>query len=78
MTLRRAEEVMVGRGELSNASWRKSSKSSSDSTTSCVSVALLSTCSVIRDSKDPDGFMIVISHASLIVFLREIKQGKFD
>jgi hypothetical protein len=69
---------MVGREELSNASWRKSSKSGGDSATGCVSVALLSSCSVIRDSKDPDGFMIVVSHASLIVFLREIKQGKFD
>jgi hypothetical protein len=69
---------MVGQGDLSEASWRKSKRSGSDGTGSCVSVAAVGSCGAVRDSKDPELTTIVVSMAALRRLLQEIKRGDLD
>jgi hypothetical protein len=69
---------MVSQGELENATWRKSSRSDNTATGQCVSMAPVGSYCAIRNSKEPNGAVIVFSKAELRTFFREIKQGNFD
>jgi hypothetical protein len=56
--------------------WHKSSRSNSSG--SCVEVAELSGGRAVRDSKNPDGGMIVVSAPAFQAFVDGIKRGTFE
>jgi hypothetical protein len=69
---------MVGQRELNEATWRKSKRSGSDSSSSCVSVAVVGSYGAIRDSKDPELTAIVVPMTMFRRLFAEIKRGILD
>jgi hypothetical protein len=67
---------MVSRDELSNAHWRKSVRS--DGAGSCVSLACIGSHALIRDSKNPDSEIIILSKSELHDLINAAKAGEFD
>ena len=63
---------------LSDATWRKSSYSGGNGG-NCVEVAVLPDDSrAVRDSKDPEGPMLVFAPATWRTFATAVKGGAFD
>lgn len=62
--------------DLTGARWRKSSHSSAQG--QCVEVANFPQCSAIRDSKDPQGAVLVLAEARFADFIRLISGSGFD
>jgi hypothetical protein len=57
--------------DLSDAEWRKSSYSGgSGQQGSCVEVAFTGRVAVVRDSKAPDGGVLVVPESAWLAFLR--------
>jgi hypothetical protein len=57
--------------DLTRAQWRKSSRTGGDSVDSnCVEVALVGTVAGVRDSKNPDGPMLVVPATAWTLFVR--------
>jgi hypothetical protein len=64
--------------DLSQARWRKASRSTS-SNGGCVEIAgNLPGVAAIRDSKRPEGGAHVISRAAFAAFLADVKAGRYD
>ncbi|MEV4102341.1 DUF397 domain-containing protein [Nonomuraea sp. NPDC049649] len=64
--------------DLSRARWRKASKSNGQGG-ACVEVALnLPDIVAVRDSKDPDGSVLVFSHREWDAFLDGASKREFD
>lgn len=64
--------------ELTNAVWRKSSRSGSNSG-NCVEVAdNLPTTVAVRDSKHPTGPALTLPRHAWTTFLTSLKHGTFD
>jgi hypothetical protein len=63
--------------DLTGACWRKSSYSGNNGG-NCVEVAALPGAVAVRDSKDPDGGMLVLSSQEWRAFLAAARAGKFD
>ncbi|MEU0480063.1 DUF397 domain-containing protein [Streptosporangium sp. NPDC006013] len=64
--------------DLSNAVWRKSSRSGPNGG-QCVEVAAnLPDAVAVRDSKDPDGAKLLFTPAQWRSFVGGIKSGKFE
>ncbi|MGP4021618.1 DUF397 domain-containing protein [Saccharopolyspora sp. 5N708] len=61
---------------LDTATWRKSSYSGDNGT--CVEVAFPAGAIAARDSKDPEGGMLVFDRATWSRFLGTITTGTFD
>jgi hypothetical protein len=58
-------------------SWRKSSHSNPSG--ECVELRKLADAHIgIRDSRHPDGPILILSHATLIAFIQRVKDGDFD
>jgi Domain of unknown function (DUF397) len=66
----------MGLQQLSGLIWRKSSYSNSSS--NCVEVALAGSDVAVRDSKDPDGPMLVYPQTGMAAFIAGVKAGEFD
>jgi hypothetical protein len=61
----------------SRIAWRKSSHSSTNGG-NCVEVAAISHEIAVRDSKNPNGPRLVISHAAFRRFASAIQNGRHD
>jgi Domain of unknown function (DUF397) len=60
--------------DLSRAQWRKSSYSGN--TGNCVEVADLGNAVAVRDSKDPSGSVLIVSHDKWRAFVRAVKTSR--
>lgn len=63
--------------DLSGAQWRKSTKSGPNCD-NCVEVAFVDNAIAVRDSKDPDGPVLVFTPAEWDAFIGGAKDGEFD
>jgi hypothetical protein len=73
-------EVVETKGlrvDLGQASWRKSSASGPYSD-NCVEVAFVDQAIAVRDSKHPDGPVLLFTQAEWDAFVGGAKDGEFD
>jgi hypothetical protein len=56
--------------------WYKSSRSSGNG--ACVEVAFIADAVAVRDSKDPQGTVLVFAHASWRAFIELVRRGALD
>jgi Domain of unknown function (DUF397) len=63
--------------DLSTADWRKSSRSG-PYTDNCVEVAFIDGAIAVRDSKDPNGGLLVFTPGEWDAFVDGAKDGEFD
>lgn len=63
--------------DLSNARWRKSTRSGPNSD-NCVEVAVVDGHVAVRDSKNPHGPALVFTPGEWDAFLAAAKDGEFD
>ncbi|MBX6722510.1 MAG: DUF397 domain-containing protein [Dactylosporangium sp.] len=63
--------------DLSRAVWRKSTKSGPNCD-NCVEVAFVGDRIAVRDSKDPEGPVLVFTPAEWDAFVAGAKDGEFD
>jgi Domain of unknown function (DUF397) len=61
--------------DLSRAVWRKSTQSYANG---CVEVAFVDGQVAVRDSKDPDGPVLVFTPVEWTAFLGGVRGGEFD
>lgn len=61
----------MGTLDLRTLTWRKSSRSGSRLT--CVEVARVDDVVAVRDSKNPDGPVLLVSRASFVRFLDSVR-----
>jgi hypothetical protein len=59
---------------LSDATWRKSSRSSGGGNGDCVEVAISSETVVVRDSKQPDGPVLMFALAQWQAFVEDVRR----
>ncbi|WP_261566816.1 DUF397 domain-containing protein [Frankia gtarii] len=62
--------------DLSGAEWRKSSHSATQ--TNCVEIARVAGVVAVRDSKDPDGPVLVFTPSEWAAFLAGARDGEFN
>ncbi|MEU8196434.1 DUF397 domain-containing protein [Microbispora amethystogenes] len=62
--------------DLSRAEWRTSTRSGGSG--QCVSVAFVESHVAVRDSKDPDGPVLVFTTAEWTAFLDGVRDSEFD
>lgn len=63
--------------ELSEAIWRKSSRSN-PAGGACIEVAKVAEVAAVRDSKAPEGGILAFGHGTFGVFLTGIRAGRFE
>lgn len=61
--------------DLSDAVWRKSSRSGGEGG-NCVEV--VSGVRAVRDSKNPDGGVLLLQGVAAVAFMTAVKAGQFD
>jgi hypothetical protein len=61
---------------LTDLTWRNSSYSSSNG--QCVETANVGPDVAVRDSKDPDGPLLLCTRAGMAAFIAAVKAGEFD
>ncbi|QUH04633.1 DUF397 domain-containing protein [Saccharopolyspora erythraea] len=64
--------------DLSQARWRKSSRSDTGSGGNCVEVAFTGTVTAVRDSKEPDGPKLIFTPTQWRHFLTTAQRGNLD
>jgi hypothetical protein len=60
---------------VTSLTWRKSSRSSDGTTSTCIEVAQLSDVIGVRDSKNPDGGHVALTSKEFATLVRRIKEG---
>ena len=65
------------RVDLSRAAWRKST-ASGPNCDNCVEVAFVDEAIAVRDSKSPDGPVLIFTQAEWDAFVGGAKDGEFD
>jgi hypothetical protein len=65
------------RVDLSHADWRRSSQSGEDCD-NCVEVAFVDDAIAVRDSRTPDGPILIFTQAEWEAFVGGAKDGEFD
>ena len=65
------------RVDVSTAQWRKSARSGPNCD-NCVEVAFVGGAIAVRDSKDPDGRVLIFTPAEWDAFVGGAKDGEFD
>jgi len=70
-------EVKGYRVDLSRAEWRKSSRSGPNCD-NCVEVAFVDGAIAVRDSKNPEGPVLIFTPAEWDAFVAGTKDGEFD
>ncbi|WP_189082384.1 DUF397 domain-containing protein [Mangrovihabitans endophyticus] len=63
---------------LSNADWKKASRSNGNGGNNCVEVAFLDTGVAVRDSKNRSGPALMFTSAEWTAFVDSTKDGEFD
>jgi hypothetical protein len=63
--------------DLSDAVWRKSRRSSAESS-NCVEVAHIADALVVRDSKNPSETLLIFTRSQWLAFLDGVKSARFD
>lgn len=63
--------------DVSSVRWRKSTRSGAEGG-DCVEVAGLPGAVAVRDSKDPEGPVLGLSHSAFRALTRDIHAGRFD
>jgi hypothetical protein len=64
--------------DLSQANWRKASRSNG-ANTGCVEVAgNLPDLTAVRDSKRPEGGALLLTRTAFATFLNDVKAGRYD
>ncbi len=71
-----SEKIMLTDAERQQLNWRKAMLSTNNG--ACVEVAAATGKVVVRDSKDPDGHVLVYMHSEWNAFLDGAKNGEFD
>jgi hypothetical protein len=64
-------EAVVATPDLTNARWRKSTRSTNNGT--CVEVAFVGDVVATRDSKNPSGPVLVVTPAAWTAFLASVR-----
>ncbi|MEX5709935.1 DUF397 domain-containing protein [Parafrankia sp. FMc6] len=62
--------------DLANAVWRKSSHSATQ--TNCVEISRVPDGVAVRDSKDPDGPVLLFTPGEWAAFLAGVRDGEFE
>lgn len=65
------------RVDLSRAEWRKSTRSGPNCD-NCVEIAFVDGVVAVRDSKDPDGAVLIFTPAEWDAFVGGARDGEFD
>lgn len=65
------------RSDLPNAVWRKSRRSSAESS-NCVEVARLADAFAVRDSKNPSETPLIFARPQWTAFVDSVKANQFD
>jgi uncharacterized protein DUF397 len=63
---------------LSDAAWKKGSRSNGSGGNNCVEVAFLDDAVAVRDSKDRQGPALLFTQAEWTAFVDSAKDGEFD
>jgi hypothetical protein len=63
-------------GELAGRQWRKSNRSNSAG--ACVEISTLDELVAVRNSKDPEGPVLVLTAEEWRAFMNSLKRGEFD
>lgn len=58
--------------------WRKATRSNGNGGNNCVEVAFLGNGVAVRDSKNPDGPMLLFTAAEWTAFVESAADGEFD
>jgi Domain of unknown function (DUF397) len=72
----KTETITLSQAERSALAWLKAQSSSHNG--QCVEIAATASVVAIRDSKDPDGPILVYTPAEFKAFLNGARNGEFD
>ena len=71
-----SRKIRLNGSERQNLSWQKAQSSTFDG--QCVEIASIADKIAMRDSKDPDGPILVYTSAEFSAFLEGARNGEFD
>lgn len=76
MDVAQTRKITLSAPERDRLAWRKADSSTANG--QCVEIASAAGNIAIRDSKDPDGPILVYTHSEFRAFLDGVRNGEFD